>query len=275
MFSGTPTLPYFGYDEMMVFACKAIEKIQELNLNVRVITTTVHGSGYGLDSGESLRRLIEGFRQGLSGYLNNSINRIIFLTLGGNAVKVLGKVLEAIIYKAEGQYEENSIEKANNRDKIREDPTKSSLQVNGSAAPKPQNNLKVQESKKRKVFVAMPFSEDFQNVYDYGIYPAVNQSEMICERVDLQQFHGDIIEEIRLGIKNASLVVADLTDLRPNVFLEVGYAWGSGIPVVLVAKKGTQLPFDVSTHRCIFYGSFERLKEELKRLIKGIEPTLK
>ncbi len=61
MFSGTPPLRGFGYDEMMIFARNAVDKIVELGLSVRTMTTTVHGSGYGLDSGESLQRLIMGF----------------------------------------------------------------------------------------------------------------------------------------------------------------------------------------------------------------------
>jgi hypothetical protein len=55
------------------------------------------------------------------------------------------------------------------------------------------------------------------------------------------------------------------------VYLEVGYAWGRGVPVIFVAKKGEQLHFDVSTHRCIFYGRFSQFAKDLEKLIRGIE----
>jgi hypothetical protein len=117
----------------------------------------------------------------------------------------------------------------------------------------------------------MPFSEEFQNVYEYGIYPAVRNCSFICERVDETHFTGDVLCRIREGIEGASLVIADLTEGRPNVYLEVGYAWGRGVPVILVAKKGEQLHFDVSTHRCLFYGKFSQFVQDLEKLIRGVE----
>jgi hypothetical protein len=50
--------------------------------------------------------------------------------------------------------------------------------------------------KKRHVFVAMPFSEDFQNVYEFGIHPAARNCGYICERVDETHF-----EELIAGIE--------------------------------------------------------------------------
>jgi hypothetical protein len=124
---------------------------------------------------------------------------------------------------------------------------------------------------KRRVFVAMPFSEEFENVYEFAIYPAVRNCGYICERVDETHFTGDVLGRIRGGIEAADLVVADLTEGRPNVYLEVGYAWGKGVPVIFVARKGENLHFDVSTHRCIFYGRFTKFARELEKLIKGID----
>ena len=56
----------------------------------------------------------------------------------------------------------------------------------------------------------------------------------------------------------STLVVADLTDANPNVHLEVGYAWGVGIPTVLLVKDTSQTKFDVQSQRCIPY---ERIKD--------------
>jgi hypothetical protein len=133
--------------------------------------------------------------------------------------------------------------------------------------PRPES---AQVVRTKRVFVAMPFSEEFMNVYEYGIYPAVRNAGFICERVDETHFTGDILNRIREGIAAASFVIADLTEGRPNVYLEVGYAWGRGVPVIFVAKKGEELHFDVATHRCIFYGRFAKLARDLEDLIRGI-----
>jgi len=129
--------------------------------------------------------------------------------------------------------------------------------------------------KKKHAFVAMPFSEEFENVYEFGIYPAVRNCGLICERVDESHFVGDILARIKGGIEAADLVIADLTGGRPNVYLEVGYAWGKNIPVIFVAKKGEQLHFDVSTHKCIFYGKFTQFAKDLEALIHGIQLTFR
>src|SRR6185295_12459413 len=94
----------------------------------------------------------------------------------------------------------------------------------GAAASKPGGP----DREKKVVFVAMPYADEFENVYEYGIYPAVRQCGFICEKVNEAHFTGDILQRIRHGIETASIVIADLTHARPNVYLEVGYAWGHG-----------------------------------------------
>lgn len=50
--------------------------------------------------------------------------------------------------------------------------------------------------------------------------------------------------EIFQGLHRAGLVVVDLTGVRPNCMMELGYALGRSRRVVISAIKGTQLAFD-------------------------------
>jgi hypothetical protein len=50
--------------------------------------------------------------------------------------------------------------------------------------------------------------------------------------------------EIFEAIHRAGLVIVDLTGVRPNCMMELGYALARGRRVVISAKKGTMLPFD-------------------------------
>lgn len=50
--------------------------------------------------------------------------------------------------------------------------------------------------------------------------------------------------EIFDGLHRAGLVVVDLTGVRPNCMMELGYALGRSRRVVISAKQGTQLAFD-------------------------------
>lgn len=264
MFLGTPRLHDFDYDEMQIFASKAIEEIATLGLQVRTLTTTVHGTGYGLDGGEALQRLITGFQAELSKGIVR-IDEIIFVTMGERAQRMLATILKNI------HVVEHADDGGAARSHSVQDVPKSQPTDTPAKDLAPPDNVDVAPAEKKRVFVAMPFSEEFQNVYEFGIYPAVRNCGLICERVDESHFTGDVLRRIRDGIESASLVIADLTEGRPNVYLEVGYAWGRDIPVIFVARKKQKLHFDVSTHRCIFYGGFTQFSKDLEQLIRGIE----
>jgi hypothetical protein len=75
------------------------------------------------------------------------------------------------------------------------------------------------------VFVLMPFSRDFDDVYEFGIKAAVMECGLVCERVDEQHFTESILERIFANIQRARFIVADITGNNPNVFFEVGYAY--------------------------------------------------
>jgi len=52
-------------------------------------------------------------------------------------------------------------------------------------------------------------------------------------------------EAIFHSLHHSSVVVVDVTGLRPNCFVELGYALGNGQRVILTAMDGTNFPFDV------------------------------
>jgi hypothetical protein len=126
---------------------------------------------------------------------------------------------------------------------------------------------------KAHVFVAMPFKEEMDDVYHYGIQQAVKAAGMLCERADLSSFAGDVIEWVRSRIRSAALVVADLTDANPNVYLEVGYAWGVGVPTVLVVRGADHLKFDVRGQRSLVYKRIKDLEELLTKELQQLRST--
>jgi hypothetical protein len=60
--------------------------------------------------------------------------------------------------------------------------------------------------------------------------------------------------EVFQQLHYASISVADLTGLRANCLIELGYALGRQIPVILTAMRGTRLPFDPGAIPCHFWG---------------------
>jgi TIR- and PNP-associating SLOG family len=59
--------------------------------------------------------------------------------------------------------------------------------------------------------------------------------------------HARLDQEIFARLHRSSVVIADITGLRPNCFLELGYALGRGLPTMLMAKAGSEHPFDIYT----------------------------
>ena len=271
LFMGTPPLGQFLYDEMEEFAQAAIKSIADSGLQVGTLTTTVHGTGYGLDGGESLQRLVIGFAAGMAKY-DVSIEQIVFLAREARECRMLTSVLDKIDRVSVGRPGNVDTIIPKLSDPRAEQPPEEPPQTRIPPL-EPGDAVSVAQAHKTRVFVAMPYSDEFENVYEFGIYPAIRNCGFICEKVNETHFTGDVLARIREGIESATLVVADVTEGRPNVYLEVGYAWGKGVPVIFVARKGEKLPFDVSTHRCIFYGKFSVFADELEKLIKGIQPS--
>jgi hypothetical protein len=125
-------------------------------------------------------------------------------------------------------------------------------------------NIGLPSDIKPHIFVAMPFNEEMEDVYTFGIQKPVNDLGFLCERVDMVVFTGDILTRIKSRIESASLIVADLTGANPNVYLEVGYAWGKNRPTLLLAKETEELKFDVRGQQCIIYKNISDLAKKLE-----------
>jgi len=59
--------------------------------------------------------------------------------------------------------------------------------------------------------------------------------------------HPRIDQEIFAKLHQSNVVLADITGMRPNCFLELGYALGRGLPTMLMVKDGISHPFDIYT----------------------------
>ena len=90
----------------------------------------------------------------------------------------------------------------------------------------------------------------FRNVVDYVVKDLGYEFKEMGGSETKEAF---INVEIFKGISQSSIVIADLTGLRLNCFLEAGFAFGLPKRVILAARKGTRLPFDVKSIPCHFW----------------------
>jgi hypothetical protein len=243
-FIGVPSLRDFRYREMRDFARHAIEIAAKEASPVRSLVATVHGAGYGLDVEESLQAMVFGFQLGLAAHKPAALEKIVFVEKNERRVDRLEGALRAL-----GPIHAGGA---------------APLSLASPAVVAPPSH------DKKTAFVAMPFTEEHEDVYEFGIYAPIRRCGYACERVDVATFTGDITSRIKEGINNARFVVADLTGERPNVYLEVGYAWGLGKPVILLARDGQKLHFDLAHHKCIFYKTIGKLSADVERLVREL-----
>ncbi|WP_423174501.1 hypothetical protein [Stenotrophomonas maltophilia] len=112
--------------------------------------------------------------------------------------------------------------------------------------------------------------DDVQDFFDTVVQP-VMEGELGYKLtvVDGNQAydHARIDQEIFTKLHRSRVVLADITGLRPNCFLELGYALGRGLPTMLLAKAGTEHPFDIyslSGHHWKTTGSAEDRRREFR-----------
>jgi hypothetical protein len=137
------------------------------------------------------------------------------------------------------------------------------------------------------VFVLMPFSKDFDDIYQLGIRAACEEAGAYCERVDEQIYTENILERVYNQIAKADILVADMSGRNPNVFYETGYAHALGKKPILLTASSDDIPFDLKHYPHIVYDKkISLLKVELQKRIRWsidnpsitlevAEPTLK
>jgi hypothetical protein len=91
---------------------------------------------------------------------------------------------------------------------------------------------------------------DVQNFFDTVVQPIVEgELGYALIVVDGHRVYEEprIDQEIFAKLHRSRVVLADITGMRPNCLLELGYALGRGLPTMLMAKEGSAHPFDIHT----------------------------
>ena len=255
LFVGVVPLGEFQYAEIREFARHSLKTLAEKMPGAAHVTMTLHGVGFGLDETEAFRSQLAGIIEALqSGECPAGLRRLSIVDHDERRADRLRSQLEEIL--PNGRLAKGDHSGAHSTAVLQT----TALRTAGAGS-----------RGKAHVFVAMPFAREFDDRFHYGIHRAIQAAGYLCERADMSSFTGDILAWVKERIDSASLLVADLSGANPNVYLEVGYAWGRGLPTVLMASDEADLLFDVRGQRCLVYnGSIRTLEEmltsELNRL---------
>lgn len=263
LYVGLPRTIQIDYQQVKEFASRSLLILQSEAPQARHLAMTIHGPGLGLDEVEAFLAQFQGCLEAIQmGAVPDGLEQITIVERNGDRVERLGRALEQQLFRVD--YAERVV----NRWAYR--LTRVGETRRGQAPPTPKGFGTVEIATtayqtKPHAFVAMPFKKEMDDVFYYGIQGPVRSAGYLCERVDQEAFTGDILDQVKAKIETASVVIADLTGANPNVYLEVGYAWGKGRPTVLLTAGQEELKFDVRGQRCLTYERIIDLEEALTR----------
>jgi hypothetical protein len=266
LFVGMGPLHRMGYRDLRQLAAATLRLVGREAPETRHLAITIHGPGFGLDEAESVLSQLGGILEVVEAReLPPALERLTMVEIRPDRVERLRLALESTL---------GTVGIAKRL------PDRWGFLL-GSAAPtlaavaSPARRSREIDSagtlaEKRSVFVAMPFAREMDDVFYYGIQRPAHNTGLLCERVDQETYTGDILARVKERIEAAAVVIAELTGANPNVYLEVGYAWGKGRPTILVVKSDQELKFDVRGQKCLTYERIRDLEEALRRELAAL-----
>jgi len=140
--------------------------------------------------------------------------------------------------------------------------------------------LKRASSDSRKAFMAMKYGDKrLDKLFEDVLRPAVKQTGFDLVRLIDRPKAGLIDNRLRVEIRTARFLVADLTHENAGAYWEAGYAEGLGKPVIYTCEKTKfetcKTHFDTNHHLTLQWdsnGSTEMV-EELKATIRATLPA--
>ena len=129
-------------------------------------------------------------------------------------------------------------------------------------------------------FMAMQYGDEkHDEIYKTYFKEAVAKTGFDLRRLDENLKAGLIDNQLRIEIRNARLLLADLTDDNNGAYWEAGYAEGLGKPVIYLCERSHfdrfKTHFDTNHHTTIIWdeNNLDEALENLKATIRATFPA--
>lgn len=152
------------------------------------------------------------------------------------------------------------------------------------ATKRPPRRKKRPKHKKKQCLVLSVISKKGTEKWKHGmavlkniVRPALSSLGYDVYRIDEVCRGSRINDKLIRKLREADLVVADVTYENGNVYWELGVRRAWNLPAIQMAKEGTTLPFDISTIDTLQYGetdsvaACEEAKSELRTFVVDLE----
>ena len=130
-------------------------------------------------------------------------------------------------------------------------------------------NPDVQSESKQQVFVGIPFTPEFENVYEHAIKPALLATGLVSWKADEAFRNIDLMCKVCAGIQESGAAIIDISTWNANVLFELGLIYGLGKEAFIIKQKNAQVPVDLHGMIYVPYDNYNKLKEELIKYLEN------
>jgi hypothetical protein len=202
---------------------------------------TAHGAGISLDEQEAMLSLFAGLRDAMqSGKMPKALEKISIVEINTKRVNRLRAAIDKAMKKADYATPLN-------------DGWGYTLKYDGTAAVTEPDDIQSAGAPngatiKPHAFVVLNAKEQDEDLFEYGVQTPIHAHGLLCERYEdvAEDYYSEqVLSTIKENIDRARVVVIELTKADPGVYLQLGYAWGKGIPTIMLLKEGEEFYFEV------------------------------
>jgi hypothetical protein len=255
LYVGTSRLRDFGYEAVRELGMNTMRALAQSAPQTRHLLMTVNGPGKSLDENESLLYQVRGYLDAYgAGEFPAALERITLVEREQGRLQRLRAFVD--------EQALDLPEFAGRWNATQEHGVYRLLLAQTAATPPPI----VDADAKPHAFVILPPALDLEDAFYYGIQTPIHARGLLCERVE-DALTDELFEQAKARIISASVVVADVSERDPMVFLQVGLAWGSGRPLILVQGKGSETMLGMSAHR---YGNIKALESVIRKELDAL-----
>jgi nucleoside 2-deoxyribosyltransferase len=135
------------------------------------------------------------------------------------------------------------------------------------------NEASLSPQQQKRAFVMMQIDMSKPELVDIlnTVKRAAKRLDIECFRVDEIEHSEKITDLILEFIDRSKYLICDISSERPNVYYELGYAHGRGRRVILIARQGSNIHFDIKDYNIIFYGNMTELEDRLIKRLQSLQ----
>jgi hypothetical protein len=253
LFVRTVSVYEFSYRHVREFFANALRILATDAPDTEHIAMTVQGINtvLRLDEGESLLAQIAGLVDAIkAGHCPKNLKRISIIDRNKNRIgrlqSTVSPYFEEVDYASRAEGDAWAYELQFSKQEAVESPDA------GREVIKP------------FAFVLLPHQEELEDIFYYGIQRPIHAMGLLCERnADNEETSQDLNGMLqRIGLSRA--FICDVSEKNPEIYLQLGYAMGKGIPTALISRQTNPDFADA-----IAYQKIWELEERLSQWLKG------